>query len=86
MSADHPLKRDGLEIDEAAAGVVVNDVGRGRVHYLNHAAALIFELCDGRTSADEIVDLVRQAYRLPEHPDEVVRAYLARLVSENLVE
>lgn len=86
MSADYPLKREGLEIDEAAAGVMISDTGRGRVHYLNHTAALIFELCDGEMSAEQVSELVRQAYGLPERPDEVVRAYLERLVSENLVE
>lgn len=85
MAGDHPLKSEGLDVGEAASGFVINDTGRGRVHYLNHTAALIFELCDGGSSVEEISELVRQAYDLPDRPDDVVRTYLDRLIAENLV-
>ena len=85
MSAERPLKRADLSIDEAASGFVINDTGRGRVHYLNHTAALIFELCDGQSSVEDIAELVRQAFNLPESPEDLVRAQVTRLTQESLV-
>ena len=80
-----PQKLDGFEIAEAASGFVVHDTGRGRIHYLNHTAALIYELCDGHTSTQEITQLLEDAYGQQDSLDEQVRLYVARLAEENLI-
>ena len=37
---------------------LVFNLGTGKLHHLNSSAALIFELCDGRKSADDIIQLL----------------------------
>jgi hypothetical protein len=82
----HPCKKSGIEISEAADGFVVHDAVRDRVHYLNRSAALILELCDGRTDAESITAILQEAYELPEPPTDLVKSYLDRLIEEQLVE
>jgi hypothetical protein len=85
VSLSPPRKRDGMEIAEAAGGFVVHDTEGGRVHYLNHTAALIYELCDGGTPVDEIARLLGEAYGPQPALDEQVQLYVARLRDEKLV-
>ena len=56
-----------VEIDDEK---VVYDPRTGEVHYLNATAALVFELCDGSGSVQEIAGDLAEAFGLPE--DEVV--------------
>lgn len=76
---------DGLQISQAASGYVVFDESRDRVHYLNHTAVLILELCDGELSPEDIAAYLQEAYSLSEPPTTEVEAYLARLAEEGLV-
>lgn len=46
------------------------DPKTGEVHYLNATAALVFELCDGSGSVQEIAGDLAEAFGLPE--EEVV--------------
>lgn len=85
MSPRPPRKREGLEIAEAAGGFVVHDTERGRVHYLNHTAALIYELCDGETPVEEITQLLGEAYGPQPSLGEQVQLYVDRLRAELLV-
>jgi PqqD family protein of HPr-rel-A system len=58
---------DRVEIDDET---VVYDPTTGEVHYLNATAALVFELCDGSGSVQEIAGDLAEAFGLPD--DEVV--------------
>jgi Coenzyme PQQ synthesis protein D (PqqD). len=82
---EHPRQADGLEINEAANGYVIFDSGRDRIHYLNHTAVLILELCNGELSAEEIAAFLQEAYSLPDAPMAEVQAYVLRLTEEGLV-
>ena len=64
---------------------MVFDESRDRVHYLNHTAVLILELCDGELSPEDIAAYLQEAYSLSEPPTTEVEAYLARLAEEGLV-
>lgn len=85
MGAGLPSKVEGLEVSEAANGFVVFDSRRDRVHYLNHTAVLILELCTGEMSAVDIADFLQEAYSLAEAPVTDVEAYITRLAEEGLV-
>ena len=66
-------------------GYVVYHPARDRVHYLNHTAALVFELCTGAAPAPEITAAVQRAFDLPEPPGDEVATCLDELRSEGLV-
>ena len=80
-----PRLAAGAEINEVADGYIVYQADRDRVHYLNHTAVLVLELCNGRIRADEMPDLLRQAYDLPARPTDEVAACLTQLFAEGLV-
>lgn len=85
MPSNPPCKRAGLEIAEAAGGFVLHDAERGRVHYLNNTAALIYELCDGRTPVDEIALLLQDIFGPQSSLEEQVQLYVASLREEHLI-
>lgn len=72
--ADVPLRRPDLDVSEAEDGLVILTADGGQVHHLNGTAALIFELCDGRTSIKAIAEAVDATVTAgPVGVDEVVR-------------
>lgn len=62
-----------LEVTEVPDGYVIYDEPRERVHYLNPTAAVIYTVCDGTRTVDDIQALLRDAYDLdtPVELDEV---------------
>jgi len=84
--AERPLNRLDVEVAEADDGFVVYDHRSDRVHYLNHTAVLVLELCNGENSAGDIVGLIQRAYDLADPPEKEVRECLARLETEGLVD
>ena len=80
-----PRKSPDLEISQIVDGYVVYDPTTDRIHYLNHTAAVVLELCDGELPVDRIVDLVKGAWDLPERPVDEVEACVARFERVGLV-
>jgi glycosyltransferase involved in cell wall biosynthesis len=70
----------------APDGSVVSDAAGERVHYLNRTAALVLELCTGKSSWREIVDLVGAAYDLPARPAREVGRVLTALIDGGVLE
>jgi hypothetical protein len=66
-------------------GYVVHHQARDRVHYLNHTAALVLELCTGANSPAFIAATVQRTFDLPRPPAEDVDTCLAQLRDEGLV-
>lgn len=83
--ASHPLVVPGLEINEVADGYVVHQPALGRVHYLNHTAAVVMEMCNGRNSEAELVRLLQLAYGLGAPPVDDVETCLAGLRAQGLI-
>ena len=80
-----PTREPGLEIEPAGDGFIVYDEGRERVHYLNHTAALVFELSTGELDVRGISEWIAQVYGLAEPPLGDVESALEELVAERLV-
>jgi hypothetical protein len=80
-----PRAARGLQLNEVEDGYIVYQSEQSRVHYLNHTAAVVFGLCTGKNTWDEIIDLVQRAYGLKTSPTRAVRAALTRFVDEGLV-
>ena len=82
---DKPTKAPELEINTVADGYIVYDAGRNRVHYLNQTAALVFELCNGGNTVEEMPKILQSLYELTASPAEEVAECLASLRSEGLI-
>lgn len=80
-----PRAMRGLQVNEVEDGYIVYQPEQNRVHYLNHTAAVVFGLCTGKNTWDEIIELVQRAYGLKRAPSRAVRGALTRLVEEGLV-
>jgi hypothetical protein len=83
--AARPSQAPGIEINKVADGYIIYDPERDRVHYLNHTAVLVLELCTGDVTAREIPELLRAAYDLSIPPTEEVGQCLTRFYDEGLV-
>lgn len=85
-SADaFPQQAEGLDVSEVADGLVVYQADDERVHYLNTTAAVVFELCTGSNSVDDITRLLGDAFALDEPPTAEVRRCLDHLRSQGVV-
>lgn len=58
------------------------------VFLMNTTGKLIFDLCDGRKTIQEIANCIEQMYSIPEGTDVAgaVRAYLGVLLSRHMIE
>jgi hypothetical protein len=79
------VAREGLEITHAPDGYVIYDAAAEKVHYLNPTAGVVYELCDGATSARAIGDFLKAAYELEAAPLDMVRDCLISLLDQGLV-
>jgi hypothetical protein len=80
-----PKQVDGLDLMPVDDGFIIYNSAQDRVHYLNHAAALVLILCDGCNSEDDIRALLQRRFQLPAPPDQDVAQILAQFVDEGLV-
>jgi hypothetical protein len=83
--ADHPRKKEGLEVHPVGDQFVIYETGTDRIHYLNPTAALVLEFCDGDHSPAEIAALVQEAYGLADAPCEEVGSCLGSLKETGIV-
>jgi hypothetical protein len=84
MSRD-PARVESVAVEPAGDGVIVVNPDRTRVHYLNHTAALVLDLCTGTRDIEEIVAIVQKSFDLDEPPSDDVRRCLDRLQDERLI-
>jgi hypothetical protein len=81
-----PLPRPDLTTAELDGETVVYDPSNGQVHQLNATATLVWSLCDGERSVDDLARLVAESYAIP--LDEArgdVAELVAGLLAANLV-
>ncbi len=76
---------EGLEITQAPDGYVIYNAAAEKVHYLNQSAGVVYELCDGTTSALAIGEFLKTAYELDAAPLDLVRDCLISLLEQGLV-
>jgi hypothetical protein len=81
----NPKQVDGLDLTPVDDGFTIYESAKNRVHYLNHTAALVLILCDGRNSEDDIRALLQRRFQLPAPPDQDVAQILAQFLDEGLV-
>lgn len=79
------MRRERLIIDELPDEVLVYDLDRHKAHCLNHAAALVWKQCDGRTTPQVIA---RRLQRQVDEPfsEDLVWLALRQLDKTHLLE
>jgi hypothetical protein len=75
----------GTEISEVADGYVIYDAVNDRVHFLNMTAAVVYELCDGQRSLQDIARIIDESYELDSTSLSEVETCLVSLQNERLV-
>jgi PqqD family protein of HPr-rel-A system len=83
--SDRPSRIEEIDVVEVVDGFVIYHPARDRVHFVNHTAAVILELCDGAKTEAEIAALLQRLYELPEAPETEVAECLAQFRDEGLV-
>ena len=84
-SPSRPKQTEELDVSDVADGLVVYQHRPERVHYLNRTASLVFELCTGEHSPEDIARLLGLAFALVEPPTDEVRTCLEQLRSLGVV-
>ncbi|HUL27043.1 MAG TPA: PqqD family protein [Streptosporangiaceae bacterium] len=59
---DRPVLNAAVEINPGADGYVIYDPETDRVHYANHTAALVLELCNGENTVADIATALEAVY------------------------
>ncbi len=81
----YPRKLGQLEITEVADGFMIHQPQKDRLHYLNHTAVLILEMCTGENSPAAISEALRETYGLDRVPESEVLQILNNMREEGLV-
>jgi hypothetical protein len=80
-----PSRGEGLEVNTVADGLVIYQSAPEQVHYLNNTSAIIFELCDGTLSVEEIAQEMQGLFSLEDPPVAEVASCVADLVAKAVV-
>ncbi|MCF8084908.1 MAG: PqqD family protein [Deltaproteobacteria bacterium] len=81
----NPEQDADLKIFEADDGYVVYHRERDRVHFLNHTAVLLLELCNGRHSIPDMVAILEKSYGLEAPPEKEVTEIITKFGQEGLI-
>jgi hypothetical protein len=82
---DNPKQVEGLDINECVDGYVIYHSEKDRIHFLNHTAVLVLELCNGERAVDEIAEVVEKMYGLKESRKESIVSAIEKLYEEGLL-
>jgi hypothetical protein len=75
-----------LDVYEVPDGYIIYHGTRDNVCYLNKTAAIVFEFCDGKRDADDIVARVEKIFDLGASTHDEIRACIDSLTKEGLVQ
>lgn len=82
----YPKKIDALEYHLVEDGFVAYDIGNDQVHFLNNTAYVVFELCNGKRSIENIAAYMQHEFKLQEKPIEEVMNAINNFVEIGLIE
>jgi Coenzyme PQQ synthesis protein D (PqqD) len=86
MPATKPRVREELTVCGIDGEAVVHDPDGSELHYLNHSAALVFDLCDGAATMKDMSAAIADVYEMPvDEVEKQVRATVRQLQNRNLL-
>jgi pyrroloquinoline quinone biosynthesis protein D len=74
-----PKRKDQLVPEEMDDDLLLADFRQSQLHVLNPTAAAVWEMCDGKHTAEQIAGLIAKHFALPV---EEVRQDVARVLGE----
>lgn len=83
--SETPSKVQGILLCEMEDGFITYQGETDEVHFLNHTASCILELCDGRLTRSEIALALQEAWNLEAAPLLEVDRFLHELAQLKLV-
>jgi len=81
----NPKQHPNLKVFEADDGYIVYHRETDRVHFLNHTAVLLLELCNGRHAIPEMAGILAKAYGFDKPLEKEVMDIINRFEEEGLV-
>lgn len=86
-TVNRPRARADLAVVELDDEAIIYDAQSGQLHRLNSTGRIVFSLCDGRSTTQELAADLAEAYGLPcEEMETHVATLVANLQSAGLVE
>jgi hypothetical protein len=85
--ASRPKQRPGFELEMLNGEVLLYHVASTRIFALNQTASLIWQLCGGRYTVEEIIEVLGNAY--PDSADDIpaqVEATLAQFLKRGVID
>ena len=65
MAPTKPRISDEVTVCDVDGEAVVYDPNGVQLHYLNHSAALVLDLCDGRSTIKQMAEAIADVYEVP---------------------
>jgi PqqD family protein of HPr-rel-A system len=62
---DLPIPNPDVSLQRVGDEAILHDRRNGRAHVINESAARIWQLCDGRTTLDDIVSAFAASFAMP---------------------
>ncbi len=75
-----------LDVNEVPDGYLIYHGANDSVSYLNTSAAVVFEFCDGKLTAEEIVSRVIKLFGLSDSHQDEIRGCLELLAKEGVIQ
>src|SRR5438093_4341488 len=86
MAVTKPRARDEVAVCDIDGEAVVYDPNGSELHYLNHSAALVLDLCDGEASMKDMATAIADVYEMPAADiEKQVRSTVRQLQARNLL-
>ena len=81
----YPELHKTIDVNQIEDGYIIYQHDIDRVHYLNHTAAVVLELCSGKNAIDKMASIVQEVFGLPEPPEQEVNECLNSLFKEGII-
>jgi hypothetical protein len=82
----NPVRRDDVICREEEFGAIIFDPQAGRMHKVNATGVLIWELCDGKTDTETIVQKIAEHEgESTESMNSAVEAFLKDMTERQLI-
>jgi len=86
MAATRPRVREEVTVCGIEGEAVVYDPDGSELHYLNHSAALVLDLCDGEATMKEMATAIADVYEEPiADVEKQVRSVVRQLQARSLL-
>ena len=84
---EYPKRNTTLSTEAVGDGLAVLDGEQKQSYVLNATSALVFQHCDGRTSPEQLAELLRRKFNLPRaEADQLMRLALEELQNADLLQ